>query len=64
VGCHQPQLTSEDKLELESLLCNSPILRIAHELKEEIVRIYNSNTINRRGAESAEDINKKLIYSL
>jgi len=39
----QSQLTALEKLELESILQTSPILRIAHELKEDILKIYNSN---------------------
>ena len=36
-------LTLKEELELEILLQVSPILRIAHELKEELITIYNSN---------------------
>jgi transposase len=54
------QLTSEGKLELESLLSNSPVLRIAHELKEEIVNIYNSNITPESGVRK---INKWLKYA-
>ena len=40
---NQVNLTDEDKEELELLLKSSPSLKIAHELKEEIITIYNSN---------------------
>ena len=36
-------LTLKEELELEILLQVSPILRIAHELKEELITTYNSN---------------------
>ena len=36
-------LTLKEELELETLLQSSPVLRIAHELKEELITIYNSN---------------------
>jgi transposase len=36
-------LTNEDREELELLLESSPSLRIAHELKEELIIIYNSD---------------------
>ena len=36
-------LSSSEDLELEILLQSSPVLRIAHELKEELITIYNSN---------------------
>ena len=36
-------LTLEEELELDTLLQSSPVLRIAHELKEELITIYNSN---------------------
>ena len=36
-------LSSSEELELEILLQSSPVLRIAHELKEELITIYNSN---------------------
>ena len=36
-------LTLEEELELETLFQSSPVLRIAHELKEELITIYNSN---------------------
>ena len=36
-------LTDEDKEELELLLKSSPSLKIAHELKEELITTYNSN---------------------
>ena len=36
-------LTLEEEIELELLLQSSPLLRIAHELKEELINIYNSN---------------------
>lgn len=40
---NQVNLADEDKEELELLLKSSPSLRIAHELKEELITIYNSN---------------------
>lgn len=40
---NQSQLTKLEKAELEVLLQTSPILRIAHQLKEDIMKIYNSN---------------------
>ena len=39
----QAQLTDLEKTELETLLQTSPTLRVAHELKENILKIYNSN---------------------
>ena len=36
-------LSSSEELELEILLQSSPVLRIAHELKEELIATYNSN---------------------
>jgi transposase len=39
----QSQLTKLEKTELEVLLQVSPTLRIAHELKEDIMKIYNSD---------------------
>jgi len=36
-------LTLKEELELETLLQSSSVLRIAHELKEELITIYNSN---------------------
>jgi transposase len=36
-------LTNEDREELELVLKSSPSLRIAHELKEELIAIYNSD---------------------
>ena len=36
-------LSSSEELELEILLQSSPVLRIAHELKEDLITIYNSN---------------------
>lgn len=39
----QSKLTGLEQSELELILQSSPILRIAHELKEDILRIYNSN---------------------
>lgn len=36
-------LTNEEQEELELILKSSPSLRIAHELKEELITIYNSN---------------------
>jgi transposase len=40
---NQSQLTEKEKTELELTLKASPVLSIAHELKEEILTIYNSN---------------------
>ena len=40
---NQVNLTDEDKEELELLLKSSPSLKIAHELKEQLITIYNSN---------------------
>ncbi|WP_373547709.1 ISL3 family transposase [Chamaesiphon sp.] len=39
----QSKLTALEKIQLELMLQTSPILRIAHELKEDILKIYNSN---------------------
>jgi transposase len=36
-------LSSSEEINLEILLQSSPVLRIAHELKEELITIYNSN---------------------
>ncbi len=44
----ESQLILEDKKQLESLLQSSPILRIAHELKEELISIYNSDITSNR----------------
>jgi transposase len=44
----ESQLILDDKKQLESLLQSSPILRIAHELKEELVNIYNSDITSSR----------------
>jgi transposase len=40
---NQENLTSEEQEELELLLGSSPSLRIAHELKEELIAIYNTD---------------------
>ena len=40
---NQINLTSEEQEELELVLSFSPSLRIAHELKEELIAIYNSD---------------------
>jgi transposase len=40
---NQANLTSEDRSELELMLTASPSLRIAHELKEELIAVYNSD---------------------
>jgi transposase len=40
---NQANLTSEDRSELELILTSSPSLRIAHELKEELIALYNSD---------------------
>jgi transposase len=39
----QSRLSPTEKIELEGLLQKSPILKIAHELKEEIMEIFNSS---------------------
>jgi transposase len=44
----ESQLILEDKEQLESLLQSSPVLRIAHELKEELASIYNSDITSNR----------------
>jgi transposase len=54
------QLNDLEKSELELLLSNSPTLRIAHELKEEIVSIYNSNITVKSGTQK---IRKWLVYA-
>ena len=46
---NQANLTSEEELELEVLLQSSPRLRIAHELKEELITIYNSDITSSGG---------------
>ena len=40
---NQANLTNEERAELELVLISSPSLRIAHELKEELIAIYNSD---------------------
>ena len=40
---NQVNLTTEEQEELEVVMSSSPSLRIAHELKEELIMIYNSN---------------------
>ena len=40
---NQANLTSEDRSELELMLTASPSLRIAHEIKEELIAVYNSD---------------------
>jgi transposase len=40
---NQINLTAEDREELELILISSPSLKIAHELKEELIAIYNSD---------------------
>ena len=40
---NKTNLTNEEKEELEPILTSSPSLRIAHELKEELIAIYNSD---------------------
>ena len=40
---NQINLTAEDREELELILISSPSLRIAHELKEDLITIYNSD---------------------
>ena len=39
---NQANLTNEDREELDLLVKSSPSLKIAHELKEELIAIYNS----------------------
>lgn len=45
---NRANLTDEDKNDLELLLKISPCLRIAHELKEELITIYNSDISSRQ----------------
>jgi transposase len=45
----QNKLTNEEKEDLELVLSYSPSLRIAHELKEELIAIYNSDLTSRGG---------------
>jgi transposase len=40
---NQENLTSEEQEDLELILKSSPSLKIAHELKEELITIYNSD---------------------
>ena len=40
---NKTSLTNEEQEELELLLSFSPSLRITHELKEELIAIYNSD---------------------
>jgi transposase len=40
---NQANLTTEDRSELDLILTSSPSLKIAHELKEELITIYNSD---------------------
>ena len=40
---NQINLTAEEQAKLELVMISSPSLRIAHELKEELITIYNSN---------------------
>ena len=40
---NQINLTVEEREELELMLTSSPSLKIAHELKEELIAIYNSD---------------------
>ena len=46
---NQGNLTLEEDLELELLLQSSPCLRIAHQLKEELITIYNSDVTSSGG---------------
>ena len=55
---NQVNLTDEDKEELELLLKSSPSLKIAHELKEQLITIYNSNITASGGMRT---IKKRLI---
>lgn len=58
------QLNDLEKSELELLLSNSPTLRIAHELKEEIVSIYNSNITVKSGTQKIKKwlVSAKIIF--
>jgi transposase len=40
---NQANLATEDRSELDLILTSSPSLKIAHELKEELITIYNSD---------------------
>ena len=40
---NQINLTAKEQAKLELVMISSPSLRIAHELKEELITIYNSN---------------------
>ena len=40
---NQEKLANEEQVELELILKSSPSLKIAHELKEELITIYNSD---------------------
>ena len=46
---NQTNLTNEEKEELELIISFSPSLRIAHELKEELIAIYNSDITSGSG---------------
>jgi transposase len=56
----QSQLTKSEKTELEILLQISPTLRIAHELKEEMIKIYNSDITP---AKAIKQMKKWLVYA-
>jgi transposase len=47
-------LTAEEKLDLESLLNQSPCLKIADELKEELREIYETSTTSKMGRRKLE----------
>ena len=62
---NQANLTLAEKTELELLLQISPCLRIAHEVKEELVTIYNSKITSRRAMRTISKWLKsaKIIFS-
>ena len=61
---NQTNLTIEEKEELELLLSFSPSLRIAHELKEELIAIYNSDITSCGGIRKMKKwlISAKVIF--
>lgn len=62
---NQANLTLAKKSELELLLQISPCLRIAHEVKEELITIYNSKITSRRAMRTISKWLKsaKIIFS-
>jgi transposase len=46
---NQANLTSEEREELEVILRSSPSLKVAHELKEELIAVYNSDLTSSGG---------------